>query len=498
MSHETAREAACGTMYDLIVIGAGPGGYEAAFEAADLGLKTALVEKDEAGGTCLNHGCIPTKALLHAAELYQSMKEAEPLGIHAGELSYDLEKMQARKRDVVLQLRRGIADTARRKKVDLIRGVGTVCGEGRVLVRPAEGERPAERENASAAEEGRMLTGKNILLATGSRPALPPIEGIGLEGVVTSDELLENSEPIGRLVIIGGGVIGVEFAMLYQALDTKVTVIEAMPQLLPNLDRELSQSLKMTMKKRGIEVLTGARVEKISADASGALSCDVSAAQPAQAVTPVAADRILVCVGRRPNTENLFAEEMCPAMEKGRILVNEDYETSLPGVYAIGDVTGGVMLAHAATAEGRRAVGVMARKAKAARPEGTASVTENNANMPDIRFIPSCIYTRPEIACIGMTLEEAKRAGLNADSRKVLMGANGKTVIAGGERGYIRVVFEKETEKMLGAQLMCERATDLISEFTQALSAGLTLSDMARVIRPHPTFSEAITEAVRL
>ena len=449
--------------YDLIVIGAGPGGYEAAFEAADLGMKTALVEKEEPGGTCLNRGCIPTKALLHAAELYRSMKEAEAAGVCAKEILYDPRKMQQRKREVVLQLRKGIEDTAKRKKVELIRGTGTVCGEGRVSVR-------------TAAEE-RLLTADRILIATGSRPIRPPIEGISLPGVVTSDELLEYEEPVGSLVIIGGGVIGVEFAALYQALGTQVTVIEAMPQLLPNLDRELAQSLKMLMKKRGIAVCTGARVEAIRQRESGGLVCEYTADKPDTAE----ADAVLVCVGRRPYTEGLFAEGFRPDMDRGCIRVNERYETSLPGVYAIGDVTGGIMLAHAAAAEGRNAARIMAGRAEAA----------------DMRWIPSCIYTEPEIACVGMTADEAKAAGIDADSRKVPMGANGRTVIAGGERGYIRVVSERETGRILGAQMMCARATDLISEFTQALSAGLTVGDLARVIRPHPTFSEAISDAVR-
>ncbi|MBR6164375.1 MAG: dihydrolipoyl dehydrogenase [Clostridia bacterium] len=449
--------------YDLIVIGAGPGGYEAAFEAADLGMKTALVEKEETGGTCLNRGCIPTKALLHAAELYRSMKEAEAAGVCAKEILYDPRKMQQRKREVVLQLRKGIEDTAKRKKVELIRGTGTVCGEGRVSVR-------------TAAEE-RLLTADRILIATGSRPIRPPIEGISLPGVVTSDELLEYEEPVGSLVIIGGGVIGVEFAALYQALGTQVTVIEAMPQLLPNLDRELAQSLKMLMKKRGIAVCTGARVEAIRQRESGGLVCEYTADKPDTAE----ADAVLVCVGRRPYTEGLFAEGFRPDMDRGCIRVNERYETSLPGVYAIGDVTGGIMLAHAAAAEGRNAARIMAGRAEAA----------------DMRWIPSCIYTEPEIACVGMTADEAKAAGIDADSRKVPMGANGRTVIAGGERGYIRVVSERETGRILGAQMMCARATDLISEFTQALSAGLTVGDLARVIRPHPTFSEAISDAVR-
>ncbi len=449
--------------YDLIVIGAGPGGYEAAFEAADLGMKTALIEKEELGGTCLNHGCIPTKALLHAAELYRQAREASAFGVNAEAVHADPAKMQKRKREVVTQLRKGIEATAKKKKVDVFRGVGQVTGDGEVTVRNGE--------------EAEKLQGKQILLATGSRPAMPPILGADLPGVMTSDELLEYDRSIERLVIIGGGVIGVEFASLYQALGTRVTVIEAMPQLLPNLDRELAQSLKMLFKKRGITVCTGAKVEEIRRGEDGTLHCVYRTEEQESAE----ADAVLICVGRRPCTEGLFADGILPETERGRILVNEDYETSLPHVYAIGDVTGGVMLAHRATAAGRNAVRRMAGQSDCA----------------DIRWVPGCVYTEPEIACVGMTLDEAKTAGIDADSHKAVMSANGKTVLTGAERGYIRVVFEKQSGKLLGAQMMCERATDMISEFTQALAAGLTIRDLARVVRPHPTLSEAITDAVR-
>lgn len=446
--------------YDLIVIGAGPGGYEAAFEAADLGMKTALVEKEALGGTCLNHGCIPTKSLLHAAELYRQLKEAGLFGIRAEQITADGEQMQAQKNDVVAQLRKGIETTAAKKKIDVYRGTGTLLENRCVSVKTADGEE--------------SLQGTHILLATGSRPALPPIPGMDLEGVVTSDELLERSEKPERLAIIGGGVIGVEFASLYAALGSSVTVIEAMPQLLPNLDREIAQSLKMLMKKRGVRVMTGARVQEIRKNGDGSLGLNL------EGEDPVEADLVLVSVGRRPNTENLFGDNGQPAMERGRILVNTYGETNLPGVYAVGDVTGGIMLAHAATAAGRNAVRHMAGMPPCA----------------DVRYIPSCIYTEPEIACVGMSLDEAKAAGIQADSHKVLMTANGKTVLSGAERGYIRVVYEKESGKLLGAQMMCERASDMISEFTQALVSGLTLKDMQRAVRPHPTFCEAITEAV--
>lgn len=447
--------------YDLIVIGAGPGGYEAAFEAADLGMKTALIEKDAPGGTCLNRGCIPTKALLHGAEIYRQMREAGPFGVTAGEISFDPARMQARKRQVVEQLRAGIEAAAKRKKVELLRGVGTISGAGAVRM------------------DGEELRAKFILIATGSAPAGLPIPGADLPGVVTSDGLLESGERIGRLVIIGGGVIGAEFAALYRALGTEVTVLEAMPQLLPSLDREIAQSLKMQMKKQGIHVCTGARAEEIRPDPAGGLICDYSGEKGQREAA--AADRVLICIGRKPYTEGLFAPGVTVEMERGRILVNGRFETSLPGVYAIGDVIGGSMLAHAATAEGRNAVRYM----------------RGLPPFADLRFVPACVYTDPEIACVGMTEDEAKAAGLETESRKTLMGANGKTLLTGGERGYIRAVWEKGSGKLLGAQMMCARATDMIGEFALALSAGLTREEMARVIRPHPTFSEAMTEAVR-
>ena len=451
--------------YDLIVIGAGPGGYEAAFEAANLGMKTALIEKDALGGTCLNRGCIPTKSLLHAAELYRQMGEANTFGVAAENVAFDLTRMQDRKRQVVAQLRSGIETTARKKKVDLLRGRGMLTGIGNVTL---------QREDGSAEE----LRAERILLATGSAPIRLPIPGVDLPGVMTSDELLESERKINRLVIIGGGVIGLEFAALYQGLGTKVTVVEAMNQLLPNMDREIAQSLKMQMKKQEINVHTGARVNEIRQGAKGELVCEYRTENAEE--ENVEADAVLISVGRKPYTEGLFAEGFQPEMDRGRIMVNERFETSLPGLYAIGDVIGGMMLAHAATAEGRNAVRAM----------------KGLSPFADLRYVPSCVYTDPEIACVGMTLEQAKAAGLKAESRKTLMGANGKSVLTGGERGYIRVVWNGDDGKLLGAQMMCQRATDMIGEFTLALSAGLTREEMARVIRPHPTFSETITEAL--
>ena len=441
--------------YDLVIIGAGPGGYEAAFEAVKYGMKTALVEKEALGGTCLNHGCIPTKSLLHGAELYRNAKEASLFGIQM-QASYDAAAMQARKTQVVDTLRQGIASQMKKAKVDVYEGIGTLIDEHTVQV----------------GEE--TLTGRFLLIATGSRTFVPPIPGADLPGVVTSDELLEADALADHLLIIGGGVIGMEFASLYSALGKKVTVIEAMPRILPAMDKEISQSLKMLLKKRDVDIHTGARVVEIREG----LTCVFTEKEVEQTIT---ADQILICIGRRPNTEGLFAGEPLVQMERGFILVNEFGQTSIPHIYAIGDVTGGLMLAHEATAEGRNAVAHMAGKT------------------PEIRkdIIPGCIYTEPEIASVGLTVDQAKEQGIAADSRKYPMTANGKTVVAGAERGFIKVVFDPETRKILGAQMMCERATDMISEFATAIVNDLTLEDLGKVVRPHPTFSEAITEAVR-
>lgn len=449
--------------FDLVVIGGGPGGYEAALEAAGAyGMKTALIEKEALGGTCLNHGCIPTKALLHSAGLYRRMKECERFGLQAEAVSFQIDRIQNRKDEVVDQLRSGIALLMKQKKITVITGTGKILDPHTVEV-----------------STGEILDTEYILIATGSRPAVLPIKGSSLAHVVTSDELLEKRDGLyQRLVIIGGGIIGVEFASLYNALGAEVTILEALPRLIANMDKELSQSLKMLMKKRGISVFTDVKVDEIRQSEDGSLECGYFLKEQLQSVS---ADGILICTGRRPYTEGLFGPELMPDMERGRILTNEYGETSIPGIYAIGDVTGGIMLAHVASAMGKNAVAHM---------NGTPGTICMSA-------VPSCIYTEPEIASAGLTLDQAKEQGIDVVSKKIVMSANGKTVLSGGERGFIKTVFEKSTGKLLGAQMMCGRASDLISEFTQAIALGHTMEELYGVIRPHPTFSEAITDACR-
>ena len=453
--------------FDLVVIGAGPGGYQAALDAAGrYGMRTALVEQRELGGTCLNRGCIPTKTLLHAASVLDGLRHAGEYGVEADAVHLRSDVLQSRKNQIVEQLRGGIAMLLKQKKVQVFQGSGSILDAHTVAVQTGE--------------EVTKLDTERILIATGSVPVRPPIPGITLPGVMSSDQLLDRSEqPFDHLTIIGGGVIGVEFASVYLSMGSRVTILEALPRLISNMDRELSQSLKMLLKKRGADIHTDARVLGLESGSDGRLVCRYLEKEQEQTLET---DGVLVCVGRRPCTEGLFGEGFTVEMERGRIVTDADGCTSVPGVYAIGDVTGGIMLAHAATAAGRNAVASMNR-------------------VPGPCFaqaVPACIYTEPEIASVGLTLDEAKAQGMDAESRKILTTANGKSVLSGQERGMIKVVYDRESRKILGAQLMCARASDLVSEFTQAMVSGLTVDEMARTIRPHPTFSEAITDAVRL
>lgn len=444
--------------WDLIVIGGGPGGYTAAIRAAQLGLRTALVERDAVGGTCLNRGCIPTKALIHAAERYEEMRECETFGLRAEGVSFDYPAMCERRDHVVGQLREGVERLLKGNKVERITGTARLLGPGRVQV----------------GEE--VLEGTNILIAAGSRPALPPVPGLDLPGVLTSDDLLTGDRFYQRLAIIGGGVIGMEFAGLYQALGAEVTVLEALDRILPTLDRELSQNLSMLMKKKGVRLCAGARVERVERGPGG-LVCTYTVKDRTETVT---ADAVLVATGRRANTDGLCAPEVDLGLERGAIPVDDRFQTCVPGIYAIGDaVKGSIQLAHAAAAQGINAVSILAGKEPPI----------------DLSVVPSCVYVRPEMASVGRTEAQCKEAGIPVKTAKYLTGSNGRSLIAGAGRGFIKVVYDGESGAVLGAQLLCERATDLVGEFASAVSRGETLEDMARVIRAHPTFAEAVGEA---
>lgn len=450
--------------FDLIVIGSGPGGYVAAIKAAKLGMKTAIIENGEIGGTCLNRGCIPTKTIMHSSHLYYEAQGFSVAGISFTGLSYDYNKIIERKEEVVSKIRQGIVTLLEANGVTILHGTAMLHKDHRITVQTPEGQKELQAER--------------ILIATGSKPAIPNIEGTHLKNVITSDELLARSEsPYKKLLIIGGGVIGIEFATIYKELGCEVEILEAMDRILPNMDKEISQSISMSLKKKGIILHTKAKVVRISESGEDGLCCEY---EEKDTLKTTYAEGILLSVGRKANMKDLLEEGFSLEMEGSNLKVNSDFETSESGIYAIGDVIKGKQLAHAASAQGIVAVEKMNKKEPSI----------------DLNVIPSCIYTNPEVAVVGMSEEEAEDNGYEVKIGKYPMLGNSKTILSTGERSFIKVICDAATDRILGASLLCDRATDMVSEFTTAIVNGLTYKDLASVIRPHPTYSEAITEAV--
>jgi dihydrolipoamide dehydrogenase len=407
---------------------------------------------------------------MHSSRLFYEAKNLQEAGIEIEGLGFDMNRIQERKEEIVFRIRKGIKSLLEANKVTVIPGTATIMDSHRVRVI----QNWAQEEDTN--QEPREVSGDNILIATGSQPFLPPIEGISQENVVTSDQLLSETDfKYHNLLIIGGGVIGIEFASIYQEFGSQVEIIEAMDRILPSMDKEISQSLAMSLKKKGVKIHTKTVVKRISK--TDQLLCEY---EDNAGVHFAQADGILVAVGRKANTRDLFGPEFSLEMEGDKIKVNEDFETSKEHIYAIGDVIKGIQLAHAASAQGIRAVENMYGKKQSI----------------ELSAIPSCIYTYPEIATVGLTEEEAKAKGYIVKTGKYPMLGNSKIILSADERGYIKVVCDSSNNKILGAQIICPRATDMIGEFTTAMVNGLTAEDLGKVIRPHPTYGEAITEAV--
>ena len=450
--------------YQLIVIGAGPGGYTAALRAAALGLHTAVVECREVGGTCLNRGCIPTKTLLHASQVYRDAVDGAAMGVHAAGASFDMGEIFAYKRGVSEKLRNGIHGLLKSAKVDLIEGVGRIAAPGQVDVTAADGTVS-------------RYTAERILIATGSVNVRPPIPGLELPGVMTSDELLEGCDRLyDSLVIIGGGVIGVEFATFYRNLGCAVTLVEGMDRLLPNMDRELGQNLQQIMKKQGVEVLTSAMVQSLEETETG-LAVHVLQKGTEKTVT---GEKVLCAIGRRAYWDGVFADGLTPVVRGKSLKVDENFQTSIPGVYAIGDASSVVQLAHVAAAQGTACV------------ERMCGVADH----VDLNVIPSCIYSAPEIAVVGITEAEAKEQGIPSAVGKCTMFGNARTVIEDPGRCFMKLVAHAETHEILGAALMCQHASDMISQISAAMVNRQTVENLRRVMRPHPSFEEAMIEAL--
>lgn len=451
-----------GERFDVIVIGAGPGGYVAAIKCAKAGLRTAIVENRRVGGTCLNRGCIPAKAMIHASSLYREMQEAEKFGVSAERITFDYEKIVSYKEETTEKLCRGIEQLLKGNGVTILFGKGSLEQGRKVKVTGEESEEYYDAEH--------------VILAAGSKPVILPIPGLELQGVLTSDELFRLKEMPESLVIIGGGVISVEFASVYANLGCKVTIVEAMPRLIPNMDKEISQNLKMILKKRGVDIHTSASVQRVEQE--GELYTCVFTEKEQE--VRVSAQYVLCAIGRCPNTEGLFGKGVSPEMERGRIVVDENFQSSLLNVYAIGDLVKGMQLAHLASAQGMYVAERLAKESPSV----------------DLAIVPGCVYTDPEIASAGITEDEAKEKGLEIKTGKFIMSANGKSLIAKEERGFIKIVAEKETDVILGAQMMCARATDMIGELVTAIANRMTVQQLLRGMRAHPTYNEGVQEAL--
>lgn len=445
--------------YDLIVIGSGPGGYVSAIKASKLGMRVIIIEGDEIGGTCLNRGCIPTKSLLHSSNLYHMSKNIEEFGVYVNDVSFDLAKIMERKDKVVSTTREGIITLLKANNVNITKGFATIINNNTVIVNKNE-----------------SITGKNILIATGAKSFIPNIKGHELEDVVTSDLLLSKNDKLyEHLLIIGGGVIGVEFATIYKELGSEVTIIEAMDRILPTMDREISTTISMSLKKKGVTILPRAKVCEIKKDDT--LHCVYEIGERKERIV---ANGILIATGRKANTEGLFGESFHLNMDGNFIKVDSNFQTSVKGIYAIGDVTCGKQLAHVATAQGIVAVEHMC----------------NKISTINLELVPSCIYTNPEVAVVGLSKEEAKDMGIEVKVGKYPLHGNCKTMISGDERGYIKVILDVGTNRIIGSEIVCARATDMIGELALAITSGMKGEDIGRIIRAHPTYYEGITEAI--
>lgn len=453
--------------YDLIIIGAGPGGYVAAIRAAQLGMKVAICEDKKVGGTCLNRGCIPTKALLHASHLYAEALEGARMGIHADGIRYDMGEIFDRKNQVSAKLSEGVDMLLKANGVDVIQGFAKI-----VNAPNPDGATPGQVDVA-----GEIYDADRIMIATGLIPAVPPFPGSDLPGVVTSNDILEGPVKDPKsITIIGGSVIGVEFATFYAELGIKVTIIEALDQLLTIFDKEFGQKLRLSLKKQGVDIYLKAGVTRIE-QTDGGLECYFDNKGKEEHVS---SEMVIVATGRRPEMTGLLADGIELEMNGRFIKVDENYQTSIPGVYAIGDIIGGIQLAHVASAEGKAAVEKMA----GIEPETDPSV------------VPSCVYSDPEIASVGMTAEQAEEAGHSVITGKYLMPGNGKSIIEFQDTGFIKVVADADTGLILGAHLMCQRASDIVGQFGTAIANRMTYKDMMKAMEPHPSFAEGVGEAL--
>jgi dihydrolipoamide dehydrogenase len=444
----------------IAVIGGGPGGYVAAIRAAQLGADVTLIEGHKLGGTCLNVGCIPTKALLRSSQLLDGIKNGKEFGITA-EPTVDFTQVQKYKEKIVNRLVGGVGSLMRVNKVTVLNGYASFKDAKTLIIKGENGET--------------QIAAEKIIIATGSKPAKPPIPGIESPQCVDSTGALAFEKIPESMVIIGGGVIGVELASVYNSFGTKITIVEMEPEILPLMDAELAGILRKLLTARGIEVLVSAKLESIE-DRGETAKIQVSV--NAQRIE-LNAEKILVSIGRRTNTEALFLDSVGIGHDRGRISVDDSMRTNVPGIYAVGDCLGRTMLAHVASVQGE--------------------IAAENAMGHDAKYkdstTPSCVYTEPEFASVGLSEREAKKRGVRYVTGKFPMAANGKAIIAGGGEGVVKIMADPKFGEIIGLHILGPHATDLISEGALAIGLEATLDEIVSTIHAHPTVSEAVCEA---
>jgi len=449
--------------YDIIVLGSGPGGYVTAIRAAQLGMKTAIVEKESLGGVCLNWGCIPTKALLKSAQVFEYLKHADDYGLTVKDYHKDFNAVVNRSRDVATGMSKGVQFLMKKNKIDVIEGFGKVLPGKKVAI-----------ENQGKTTE---YTAKNIIIATGARSReLPALPQDGKKVIGYRQAMTLKKQPK-ELIVVGSGAIGTEFAYFYNAMGTKVTILEYLDRIVPVEDEEVSKQLERSFKKSGIQIMTQSEVTQVDTSGNGV----TATVKTAKGEETLKADLVLSAVGIKTNIENIGLEEVGIAVDRDKILVDDFYQTNMPGYYAIGDVTKGPALAHVASAEGILCV---------------EKIAGHSVTPLDYGNIPGCTYCSPEIASVGLTEAQAKEQGYTIKVGKFPFSASGKAQASGHSDGFVKVIFDAKYGEWLGCHMIGAGVTDMIAEAVLGRKLETTGHEVLKAVHPHPTMSEAVMEAV--
>ena len=449
--------------FDLIVLGSGPGGYVAAIRASQLGLKTAIVEKENLGGVCLNWGCIPTKALLKSAQVFEYLNHAEDYGLSASGVSYDFNKVVDRSRGVADAMSKGVQFLMKKNQITVIDGYGTLL--------------PGKKIKVTGAEKEQTISASHIIIATGARSReLPSLPQDGVKVIGYREAMTLKTQPK-KLIVVGSGAIGIEFAYFYNAMGTEVTVVEYQPNIVPVEDEEVSKQLERSFKKSGISIKTGAEVTKVDTQGDG-VKATLRSNDKEEVLE---ADLVLSAVGIKSNIENIGLEEVGITVDRDKIVVDEFYQTNVPGYYAIGDVTKGQALAHVASAEGILCV---------------EKIANLHVEPLDYQNIPGCTYCSPEVASVGLTEKQAREQGYDIKVGKFPFSASGKAKASGNSDGFVKVIFDAKYGEWLGCHMIGQGVTDMIAEAVVARKLETTGHDVLKAVHPHPTMSEAVMEAV--